>query len=651
MEPVEKAAPVTLTAENIGGIEQTSVDFDPGVTLLVGRNATHRTSFLQAIMAALGSTQSSLKGDAKEGSVRMELGDEVYTRTLTEQNGSVQFSGDPYLDDPELADLFAFLLESNEARRTVALEGDLREIIMGPVDTGAINAEIESKKADRRDLEDRITELEDLKSKLPGLEEKRTQLEADIEDTRATLEEKRELLDSKSTDAAEAREQRSELDEKMDDLREKESDLNRVEFQIESQQESLETLKEERESLETRQDEFDSEDHEDLDTIESELQTLRNRKQSLSNEMSKLQNVIQFNEEMLEGASEDIAAALRDESHATGGDVTEQLLEADESVVCWTCGTEVERESIEETIDRLRELRQSKYSERNDVESEIEDLKSRRDTIQTERDERERVEERLGEVRAEIEERKTRIEDLETEREELNAEIDALNAEIEELEQEDRSEVLEIHREVNQLEVELERLESDRDDVTEEIEDIESQVDRIDELETQKEEIKQDLVELRTRVEQIEQQAIDQFNDHMDTVLEMLEYANIDQIWVERTEREVREGRRKVTKSEFDLHVIRSTTDGVTYEDKFTHLSESEREVTGLVFALAGYLVHDVYEDVPFMLLDSLEAIDSDRIAKLVDYLQEYADYLVVALLPGDAQALSEDYNYVKEIE
>jgi len=29
-------------------------------------------------------------------------------------------------------------------------------------------------------------------------------------------------------------------------------------------------------------------------------------------------------------------------------------------------------------------------------------------------------------------------------------------------------------------------------------------------------------------------------------------------------------------------------------------LSESEREVTGLVFALAGYLVHDVHETVPF---------------------------------------------------
>ena len=51
----------------------------------------------------------------------------------------------------------------------------------------------------------------------------------------------------------------------------------------------------------------------------------------------------------------------------------------------------------------------------------------------------------------------------------------------------------------------------------------------------------------------------------------------------------------------------------MTYEDMFEHLSEREREVTALVFALAGYLAHDVYEDVPVILLDSLEVVDAQR--------------------------------------
>jgi hypothetical protein len=68
------------------------------------------------------------------------------------------------------------------------------------------------------------------------------------------------------------------------------------------------------------------------------------------------------------------------------------------------------------------------------------------------------------------------------------------------------------------------------------------------------------------------------------------------------------------------------------------------------VFALAGYLVHEVYDTVPVMLLDSLEAINADRIAALVEYVADHADYLVVALLPEDANALDQDYQRITEI-
>ncbi len=86
------------------------------------------------------------------------------------------------------------------------------------------------------------------------------------------------------------------------------------------------------------------------------------------------------------------------------------------------------------------------------------------------------------------------------------------------------------------------------------------------------------------------------------------------------------------------------------YEDTVDNISESEREVVGLVFALAGYLAHEVYEQVPFMLLDSLEAIDAERIATLIDYFGDYAEYLIAALLPEDAAALPEAYERVTSI-
>jgi DNA repair exonuclease SbcCD ATPase subunit len=641
-------AHVSLEVENVGGIERTRVEFEPGVTILVGRNATHRTSLLQAIMAGLGSRRASLKGDAETGRVSLQIGDDVYQRTLHRQTNGVSFDGDPYLDDPELADLFAFLLESNRARRTVALGGDLREIIMEPVDVESIQAEIDRLEAEKREVEETIDDLASLRAQLPELKQERAGLESEIEETREQLEKRRVELDERSADASDLEEEESKLEAKMAQLQEVRSELDQTEFRLDSQQDSLETLEAELATLAEKREEISEGSSADLSSVRSEIDRLQERKRTLDSELTKLQNVIQFNEEMMEGTSRDIAAALRGEDGNES--VTDQLIEADETVVCWTCGTEVDGDRVEATLERLRTLRESKYSQQQDVESRLSASKQRRSEIESRRREQERVDSEIEDVREEIEEREEKITELETRRTELREEVAALRADIEDLEARDRSDVLAAHKAVNELELELERLENERDRVVSNVEEIESRTADIEELEQRKADLAADLTDLRTRVDQIEEQAVAEFNDHMDTVLDILNYTNLDRIWVERAEREVSEGRRTVSETVFDLHVVRSTQSGVTYEDEFEHLSESEREVTGLVFALAGYLAHEVYEEVPFIVLDSLEAIDSNRIATLVEHVQEYAGYLVVALLPEDAAALDDSYQRVTEI-
>jgi DNA repair exonuclease SbcCD ATPase subunit len=136
-----------------------------------------------------------------------------------------------------------------------------------------------------------------------------------------------------------------------------------------------------------------------------------------------------------------------------------------------------------------------------------------------------------------------------------------------------------------------------------EIEHIESLDEDIEALETEIEEIDEQLAALRDHVERIERKAIEEFNDRIAEVLDILEYENIERVWIERKEVETRDGRRKVTEKRFDLHVVRTGEDGTAYEDTAAHLSESEREVTGLIIALAGYFVHDLHETVPFMIL------------------------------------------------
>jgi DNA repair exonuclease SbcCD ATPase subunit len=640
----------TVEVANVGGIEDASVDLPPGVTVLSGRNATNRTSLLRAIMTACGSSELPLKSDAESGEVELAFDGETSSRTLTRQGDTVVAGGDPYLDDPTLADLFAFLLESNEARRAVTRSDDLRSLIMRPVDTDEIQAEIERLMERRRAIDEELDAIESLKKDLPSLEARRQDLEADIEATRADLESTEADIEAANTSVEEERADQQELEETLEALREKRSALEDVRYDLETERESLERLQEELSERTEALDSLSEMPSGDIDDIESRIEDRRARKQELESELNEIQSAIQFNEEMLDGGAEDLGPSLSgDDRVPDGGPVTDQLLETDQ-VTCWTCGSEVERDAIETTIDRLQEVSTARRQDIDEIASDLADLQDEREDLRSQQRERDRHERRLSELEREIEEAETRTEALIERRETLTEEIEENEAEVENLEGDTESEVLDLHKEANQHEYELGRLEGDLESVTEEIEEIEARIEEADDLEAERETLAEEITELRTRIERLEEDAIEGFNEHMETVLELLAYDNLERIWLERVERTERQGRRKVETTAFDLHVIRSTDSGTTYEDSIDHLSESEREVTGLVFALAGYLAHEVHEEVPFMLLDSLEAIDAERISTLVDYFKEYSPYLVVALLTEDASQLDDAYTRVSEI-
>ncbi|MCY4729957.1 chromosome segregation protein SMC [Natronomonas gomsonensis] len=636
-----------LSVSNIGGIDETELTVESGITILSGRNATNRTSLLQSIMAALGSDNASIKADADEAHVELDIGGETYTRTLQRRNGTIQTSGDPYLEDPTVADLFAFLLESNETRRAVVTDANLRDIIMRPVDTDEIQSEIDQLLDERRQLSDELDELDSLKNRLPSLEEERTQLQNQIEEKQAELEDLEADIEQRDADVEQSRDDKAELENTLEDLRSKRSDLENARYELETEEDSLESLQTEKQEVEDDYENLPETPAGDLDEIESKIDQLRAEKQSLESEVNELQSVIGFNQDLLEDAGNGTFDALQ--TSAESEEVTDELL-PDDTVTCWTCGSDVEADQIETTVEKLQDLSKDTVSDINDLDAELDDLKEQRRERQDQQRTRERLERRQRELESEIEDTEDRIETLAERRDDLREEIKTVEEEVDELEDESNEELLELHKEANQLEYDLGSLESDLERVEDNISSIEERLDEESDLESRREDINDEIEELRTKIERIEQQAIEGFNEHMDTVLETLDYQNIARIWLERTEQEVREGRRKVTKSVFELHIIRQTESGTTYEDSITNLSESEREVTGLIFALAGYLAHEVYETVPFMLLDSLEAIDSDRISRLVDYFAGYSDFLVVALLTEDAQALDDSYHRITEI-
>ena len=644
----ESTQPIHVQVENIGGISRTEVSFSPGVTILAGENATNRTSFLQAIMAALGSDNVSLKADAETGFVEFAIGEETYTRRLERTNGHVRFEGEPYLEDPLLADLFAFLLEDNPARRAVANpDRDLRSVIMEPIDTAALKAEIQQYEAKKRQLDEQLAELDSLEDDLPGLREDATQLDRQIDEKTDDLDAIREEIANAEADLQETKQVKETLEAKLNEVQQRRSEYDTVTERLETERESLAAVREERQTYEEQVEDLPDSVADERQEIDAELSELRSRKSALESEVSELQNLIQFNEDLL-GGNVGLLADLR-ENDGTA-DVTAQLVEA-ETLSCWTCGSAVERTQIEGTVDRLRQMREEKLAAVNDLDAEIEERKDQKRTLDERKRERERVERKLDELERELEERSETIEDLQARRDDLEADVERLETEIDELElADDHGELLDLHQEANRLELEIERLERERGDVETDIEDLEARLEERDELEAQREDVAETLTELRTRIERIETEAIEEFNGRIADVLDILEYGNIERIWIERKAAGSTARSGVASDAAFELHVVRSDASGTAYEDTIANLSESEREVTGLIFALAGYLVHEVYDEVPFMLLDSLEALDSARIAKLVDYFKSEAENLVIALLEEDAAPLSDDFTRVTEI-
>jgi chromosome segregation ATPase len=262
--------------------------------------------------------------------------------------------------------------ETNEARQAVAQGDDLRELIMRPIDTDTLQAEIDQLESEKRDLDSEVNQLDQLEDRLPDLEEERTDLDEQIEEQREQLEATEADLEDADRDVEETREEKEALDAKLDDLSSARSAAEDARLDIQSERKSVEALREEKAELEANLDDHPGEatgegiasPAAEIDAIESELEEHRDRVQELETTINELQTIIGFNEDMLEeSASTAVLTALRSASGEAGVDgdddrasaLTDQLV-ADSDTICWTCGSEVEQDRIKATLERLREV-------------------------------------------------------------------------------------------------------------------------------------------------------------------------------------------------------------------------------------------------------------------------------------------------------
>lgn len=619
---------ISVDVEKIGGIETASLPIDRGVTVFTGRNATNRTSLFRAISGALGGTGGILKRDAESGSVSLAIDGERYTRRYTREGGSVRTHGTPFTDEQELVDLFVCLLEDNSIRRAVRAGEDLSELLLAPLDTDKLESKVVTLQSERDQIDERLNEIEREQKRLPKLEEQRRERRTQLDEIESELETVREHIEPIGGDVVDG----DQAEAVIADLEQTQTELERTESEIGTQRNIREGLRADLVDVREELSELDVR-KEKLSELDHEIDRLQGRESTLSATINELSTILKQNKGMV--TSDD--AAVRE--LAIENDTLSELDLMGQSIECWTCGSRVERRAIADRLEDIEELVEAKRADQKQLREILSERKSHRESIRREAQRHQKLKERQAELERELQRRADAIEELTSETEALRDEIAEHKAELESMEEVTDSEKFGEYERLSELEYERGRIEQELQDIEDDINEVEYLLGKHEDLEARREDLTEQIRSLRSRVEELEKTVVDTFNTHMESVLERLAYENVERVWVER--------RKMRGETTFDLHIIREDESGTAYEDAVDHLSESEREVVGLIVALTGYLTYDIQKTVPIILLDSLEAIDGTRIAELIDHFRSHTDYLLLALLEEDAAALPDSYDRV----
>lgn len=623
---------LTVEVRNIGGISESQVTLSPGVTLLTGENASNKSSFLRSLAAVLGGPTPPLKSDTTTGRVDLEIGTDEYFVEVARQNGTTAVTEEGRVSEHEdLSELFVTLDETNPIRRAVVNDGDLYDLLMRPVDTESIEPEIRRLKTRKDELADRLSELDRKEDRLPTLRTRETNLRQEIEELESTLQEKRAAIEELEEERTATADSAS-----LKNLKEKRSELETVRNRIRTQKDAIDSLEAELDSIEAELNDLDSADMpNDADTIDEEIEQLHHQKQQLTTTINSLSPIVEMNSQLLDDGDE-IPAEMKSD------DVVAELDPDSRTITCWTCGNSVEQSEIAEQVRVVQEILEEKRTQREMVTDRIGTLEDRHRQVDQQRQKRERLQERQQSTEDEIARRSEQLSELEDRQESLKAEVETLIEEVEES-GEQPDELGELYDEVSDLEYERGQLENELAAVEAEIDDVETDLSNRDTLESQRKSVTTKLQEQRDRIVTLERDLVNTFNEIMQEMLDRLDYEQIERVWIER----ITTGSDSPSRTEFELHIVRSSDDGAVYEDVITNLSKSEREVISLVVALAGYLAHDVADELPIVVVDAVEMLDAARIEGLLEYFSQYADYVVMAVLPEEAKELGDTYTTI----
>ncbi|MDS0261103.1 hypothetical protein NDI56_17020 [Haloarcula sp. S1CR25-12] len=585
-----------LSLRNTAGIKSGTATLESGLNTVQASNFKGKSSFIRAIQIVMGTASMGDRADltegASEGRVTLDTPETAYEVTLQRsETGAVTRHGDPYLTaDRALvcARLFAFLGEDNEIRARVRAGEDLTDLLQRPIDIEDIDAQIADLRNERDSVVRRLETAERAAENLPSVTEAISRLESELKE----LRERRDQLGDRVGESPDDGSLSDDLADRRSEVSTAEQTVTRLEKQIERKETALAEKTEELETLEVP----------DEVTFAADIQEREERIDELGLQIDLLEGVHRANQRVLE------------EDEVTLVSSVESSLTADE-FDCWVCGETTTAEDIEARLESLEVKLTELRSEKRSLTEEIEAVKREQEQVRQQRQTRRQLEETVGDLRADLDELRGELHRARDRRSSLQEAVDELASQVEAAETELNEQLTDIKAEIRTAESELDDQRSRRDELRE-------QSQEATRLRTEKQDLTERIADLRNRKKKKQLELKEQFDTAMDEAISQFapgfDGARLD---VQTT-----------ADGEVDAFELVIARDG--RETEIGALSEGERELVGIVVAVAGFRTFDVADIVPVILLDGISQLSADNLRRLIDYLDGASEMLVTTAYP-----------------
>lgn len=618
-----------VVVENIGGLKHIEADIIPGLNVIEQPNASGKTSFLRAFSLLLTPSgnykdlEYILRSMSAEGFISItDHNGNLIKKTISRNKNTITVAGDD-LVSPEISTLvkrFAIGGHDNEILLAIRAGQNLKSLI------GTDNNIIEQLKNEIKRKESKLTALtEDLNKDANAphqkivSEKKRDALLKEL----SQLEEKYTALkkqhDSIAMTGVESEtDSKEKLKAKSAELQQIESKINDSNKMIKNKTALIEKLSKEIQSLRNSIEQIGEVDTRETDKINKEIQNIEYKIQKAISQQSTLDMTIQTAKKIIKDLEENPQANILDS------------LSENSHVSCPVCGQDAGIKIIKDHINSLMDQRARTQTSITNFEKEKANISKKLDELIQKKTEITTTISLIKSKEAAINNENSNIGIMNQAIEKMEDDTEKLNAEIKKLSKSINNKVVNVTIDIAKTTESIGQKKTAIENLNDEIKSYDAVIRGIDNKKLSVAEMKKDVENTMAELHKIELKIQEQFNQIIPNVYSILGFgSNISRISLEQN---------------YDLVVSRTTDKDSIYRDmdSIKTLSKSELEVIGIAVMISGYIVNNLKEYFPYILLDELTFLDNKRLKSLMDYMEKIAVSIILTKLPPEVEKIGQ---------